>query len=209
MLRTQCLAILALATLFTACSSQGPSSPSEVPINQVDAVSGDSGQIHSSSACSVSYGTAYSQNNGSWASTLLGNSSTDTIGGQGCVVTVLAMVYHNKWGVSTTPPQLNTSAKSAGCFPAGSSLINVNCGINSRGGPHGVWDVNMSDVASLMCNGVPVMVDVTWGGGHKMLVNYYNGGSTTSMSSYSVIDPWDGTSKSLSSYTATRWRKMQ
>lgn len=53
------------------------------------------------------------------------------------------------------------------------------------------------------------MVNVTWGGDHKMLVYYYNGGSTTSMSSYSVIDPWDGTTKSLSSYTATRWRKLQ
>jgi hypothetical protein len=209
MSRSRLLGVLAVMLFLAACDSQGPSSPSQPPASPGSVVSEESGTAHAASACSVSYGTTYSQNNGSWASTLLGNSSTDTIGGQGCVVTVLAMMYQNKWGVSTTPPQLNTSAKSAGCFGAGSSLIDVSCGINSRGGPHAVWDVNMSDVASLMCSGVPVMVDVTWGGGHKMLVNYYNGGSTTSMSSYSVIDPWDGTSKSLSSYTATRWRKMQ
>lgn len=157
---------------------------------------------------SIAIGSWYSQNNPSWASTLLGNSSSDTIGGYGCVISSLSMVYQSHWGVATTPSQLNTSAKAAGCFGAGSSLLNVGCAINSRGGSHTVTEIPMSDVANAICAYTPVMVDVTWGAGHKMLVYHYTGGSPTSMSSYKVVDPWDGTTKFLSSYTATRWRKL-
>jgi hypothetical protein len=157
----------------------------------------------------ISAGTWYSQNNATWSSLLLGNSAVDKIGPYGCVITTLAMTYHDVWGVSTTPAQLNTSAKAAGCFGAGSSLVNVLCAINSRGGPHSVSDISMSQVASTICSSTPVMVDVTWGGGHKMLVYQYTGGSTSSMSSYRVVDPWDGTSKPLTSYAATRWRQLQ
>jgi hypothetical protein len=167
--------------------------------------------VRSSSSCYVSsmvFGAWYSQNDPSWSSDLLGNSSTDTMGDYGCVITSLAMAYHNVWNVSTTPDQLNNSATSAGCFGPGSSLVNVSCAINSRGGPHSVSTISMSSVATEICNGNPVMVDVTWGGGHKMMVYHYTGGSTTSMSSYDVVDPWDGTSKSLSSYSATRWRAL-
>lgn len=207
------VAVLGVAFLFTGCGSQQlPSAPSKEPAVQT-ATSDSEGIAHTMSACTISSigsGTWYSQNNPSWSSVLLGNSSTYHIGDSGCILTTLAMVYHDRWGVSTTPPQLNTSAKSAGCFAPGSANINVSCAINSRGGPHAVTAISMSNTATQICAGTPVMVDVTWGpNGHSMLVYHYNGGSTTSMSSYSAIDPWDGTSKSLSSYTATGWRKLQ
>lgn len=198
---------LGVALLFTGCNSHLPSSPSKELAIQTTMPSPNGG-VHALSACTVSGLTAYSQHNASWSSILLGNSGSDTIGAYGCVITDLAM-YYTYWGVSTTPSQMNTSAKNGGCFAPGSSLVDVSCAINTRGGPHGVWDISMSSTASEICSGRPVMVDVTWGGGHKMLVYYYSGGSTTSMSSYSVIDPWDGTTKSLSSYSATRWRKLQ
>ncbi|MFH1252745.1 MAG: C39 family peptidase [Candidatus Uhrbacteria bacterium] len=156
----------------------------------------------------VALGGWYSQNDPSWSSNPLGNSTSYTIGSAGCVVTSLAMTYHNVWGVSTTPAELNTSARSAGCFAAGSADVNIGCAVNSRGGPHYYSSVSMSSVATAICAGYPVMVYVTWGGGHKMLAYYYSGGSTSSMSSYRVVDPWTGTSKSLSGYTATRWLKL-
>lgn len=158
---------------------------------------------------SIGLGAWYNQHALPWGPHLLGNSSSDTIANVGCVLTTLAMVYNDAWSTSTNPDQLNTSAKSSGCFGAGSSLIDVNCAINSRGGPHSVSDVSMTDVATQVCNNIPVMVDVTWGTGHKMLVFQYTGGSTSSMASYAVVDPWDGTNKPLTSYTATRWRKLQ
>lgn len=164
------------------------------------------------SSCTVSgvaFNAWYSQNNPSWKSVLLGKSSTYTIGSAGCVITSLAMAYNDVWGKPTTPDQLNTSAKSAGCFGAGSALVDVACAINSRGGPHAVSDISMSSVPTALCAGRPVMVDVTWGGGHKMLVYRYNGGNSTSLSSYEAVDPWTGTSKFLTGYTATRWRELK
>jgi hypothetical protein len=164
------------------------------------------------SSCTVSgvaFNTWYSQNNPSWKSVLLGKSSSQTIGGVGCVITSLAMAYNDVWGKPTTPDQLNTSAKSAGCFGLGSALVDVQCAINSRGGPHVASDISMSSVPTALCAGHPVMVDVTWGGGHKMLVYRYNGGNTTSLGSYEAVDPWTGTSKFLTSYTATRWRELK
>lgn len=208
MVPSRFLAALTVVSLLVACGTKGPSLPTEVPATQVGSTGEGVGTVHAQSVCTAYLPTWYSQHNPSWSSILLGNSSTDTIGNYGCVITDLAMLY-TAWGVPTTPSQLNTSAKNGGCFGPGSSLVNVSCAINSRGGPHAVWDISMSDTATEICSGHPVMVDVTWGGGHKMLVNYYNGGSTTSMSSYSVVDPWDGTSKSLSSYSATRWRKIR
>ncbi len=164
------------------------------------------------SSCAVSgvlWGTWYSQNNPSWKSVLLGKSSSQTIGGAGCVITSLAMAYNDVWGKPTTPDQLNTSAKSAGCFGSGSALVDVACAINSRGGPHTASDISLSSVPTALCAGRPVMVDVTWGGGHKMLVYRYNGGNSTSLSSYEAVDPWTGTSKFLTGYTATRWRELK
>lgn len=156
----------------------------------------------------VLFGAWWSQNDPTWAPTLLGNSSTDTLGGYGCVISSLAMAYNDVWGVPTNPANLNSSAISSGCFGAGSSLVTVSCAINSRGGPHSVTDLSITAVATAICGGYPVMVDVSWGGGHKMLTYRYTGGSTSSLSSYLVVDPWDGTSKSVSGFTATRWRKL-
>jgi hypothetical protein len=204
------------ALLSVSSSACLPESESDDLLDEDAELSEDLEEVGTSqqalSSCYVS-GVAlnawYSQNNPSWSSIKLGNSSTDTIGGYGCVISSLAMAYHDVWGVPTTPSQLNTSAKTAGCFGAGSSLVDVSCAINSRGGPHFVTDVSISSVATAICAGQPVMVDVTWGGGHKMLVYHYNGGSVSSKSSYAVVDPWDGTSKFLTSFTPTRWRKLQ
>lgn len=157
---------------------------------------------------SISSGTWYSQRDSRWSSILLGNSSVYTIGSDGCLLTSYAMVYHNTWFTPTTPDQLNTSAISRGCFDPGSAIIKHGCTLNSRGGPHWFTFVSMSQVASALCAGYPVVVYVTWGGGHKMLVYRYSGGSTSSMGSYTVVDPWYGTSKTLSSYTATSWIKV-
>lgn len=182
------MVVLGVALLFVGCDSQQlPSSPSEKSVASIDS-SSPSGSAHTLSACTASLPTWYSQHNPSWSSTLLGNSGSDTIGDYGCVITDLAILY-TQWGVSTNPSQMNTSAKNAGCFAPGSSEVNVGCAINSRGGPHAVWDISMSDAATEICAGHPVMVNVTWGGNHKMLAYYYNGGSVTSMSSYSAVDP--------------------
>lgn len=157
---------------------------------------------------SISSGTWYSQRDSRWSGNLLGNSSVYTIGDSGCLLTSYAMVYHNVWSTSTTPSQLNSSAQAAGCFDPGSAILYHSCTLNSRGGPHWYSFISMSSVASALCAGKPVVVYVTWGSGHKMLVYKYSGGSTSAMSSYTVIDPWYGTSKSLSGYTATDWIKV-
>ncbi len=168
------------------------------------------------SSCTVpgiAFGAWWSQNDPAWSSVLLGDSSTDTIGQYGCVVSCLAMAYNDAWQTPTTPPQLNASAKSAGCFWPGSSLVDVRCAINSRGGPHFVTTIAGSaptaDVANAICAGHPVMVDVTWGGGHKMLIYRYDGGNPASMSSYVAVDPWDGIAKRIGSYVPIRFRKLQ
>lgn len=132
------VAVLGVAFLLTGCGSQQlPSAPSKEPAVQTTA-SGSDGTAHTMSACTVSGLTAYSQHNASWSSILLGNSGSDTIGAYGCVITDLAM-YYTYWGVSTTPSQMNTSAKNGGCFAPGSSLVDVNCAINTRGGPKPWW----------------------------------------------------------------------
>lgn len=154
---------------------------------------------------SISSGTKYSQRDSSWSSNLLGYSSVYTIGSDGCLLTSYAMVYHNVWSTPTTPAQLNSSAQSAGCFDPGSAILYHGCTLNSRGGPHWYSFISMSSVASTLCSGKSVVVYVTWGGGHKMLVYKYSGGNTAAMSSYTVVDPWYGTTKSLSGYTATNW----
>jgi hypothetical protein len=157
---------------------------------------------------SIANGTWYSQRSEPWQSHWLGNSSSVDIYHAGCVISCLAMVYNDVWATSTNPDNMNSSAKAAGCFGSGSPDVVVPCAINSRGGPHNVTAIPMSSVATAICAGYPVMVDTTWGGGHKLLVYSYNGGGTTSMSSYTAVDPWYGTSKSLSSFTALQWRKF-
>jgi hypothetical protein len=152
---------------------------------------------------SISSGTWYSQRDSRWSATLLGNSSVYTIGDSGCLLTANAMVYHNVWSTSTTPAQLNSSAQAAGCFDPGSAILYHSCTLNSRGGPHYYTFITMSSLASTLCSGRAVVVYVTWGDGHKMLIYKYSGGSTSAMSSYTVVDPWYGTSKSLSGYTIT------
>lgn len=165
---------------------------------------------------SIAYGTWYDQHDSPWGGEWLGNSTSETIGGYGCVITSLAMAYHNEWSTSTTPLQLNDSAVSSGCFGAGSSLVDVSCAINSRGGPHWVTDLNSrSDMATAICGGDPVLVDVYSGAdphAHKMLVYYYSGGTASSDSSYVAVDPWTGNSIQLGTSpwgASTRWRKLQ
>jgi hypothetical protein len=176
-------------------------------------------KVQALSSCvvsSIAFGTWYSQNDSSWDDELLGNSSAETIGDSGCVITSLAMAYHNTWSTSTTPLQLNDSAVDDGCFGPGSPAVNVGCAINSRGGPHSVVDLSTrSDMASAICSGYPVMVNVYYGGNpdaHKMLVYYYTGGTTSSDSSYYAVDPWTGNSIQLGASpwgASTRWRKLQ
>jgi hypothetical protein len=156
----------------------------------------------------VASGAWYNQNGAPWNTDLLGNSAVYTIGSDGCVITSLAMAYNDLWATPTTPRDLNNSARTSGCFGPADGLVTVSCAINSRGGPHGVSDISISSVATSICAGNSVMVDVTWGGGHKMLTYSYNGGSTSSKSSYTVIDPWNGASKSMSAFTPTRWRAL-
>ncbi len=167
--------------------------------------------VISASSCtisSISSGTWYSQRDTRWSGNLLGYSSSATIGSDGCLLTSYAMVYQNVWSTPTTPANLNTSGQAAGCFEPNSAVLYHGCILNSRGGPHWYSFISMSNVASSLCAGYPVVVYVTWGSGHKMLVYRYSGGSTSSMGSYTVIDPWYGTSKSLSTYTATNWIKV-
>jgi Peptidase_C39 like family len=206
---SRCSILLAIVCMVVAglsvasCGSEPMSDPTE-RVGEESLALASSCYVNS-----IVFGTWYSQNDPRWSSHLLGNSPNQTIGGYGCVITSLAMAYNDVWKVSTTPDQLNTSAKSAGCFPPGDDNVNLICAVNSRGGPHTVTGIQMPAVATAICSGYPVMVSVTWGSGHKMLVYGYNGGSTTSMSSYQVIDPWDGTSKSLGSYSATAWNELQ
>ncbi len=203
------LVILAFAsTLVFACSG-AVNEASSNPSGSED-IGTESQALSSCYVSRISLGVWYSQNDSMWKNVLLGNSSTDTIGNYGCVLTCLSMTYQDQWLTSTTPSQLNSSAKSAGCFGPGSSLIDVSCAINSRGGPHSVTDLgSLSAVATTICANRPVMIDVPWGSGHKVLAYGYNGGSTSSASSYLIVDPWDGTSKYLSIFgTSTRWRDL-
>jgi hypothetical protein len=93
---------------------------------------------------SIVFGAWYSQRDSRWSSILLGNSSSETIGSAGCVITSLSMAYNDVWRMPTTPSQLNSSAKAAGCFAKGSPYVDVSCAINSRGGPHAVTSIAMT-----------------------------------------------------------------
>lgn len=152
-------------------------------------------------ACSLPVTYKFSQRDARWSSTKLGNSTSDTIGAYGCVVSTIAMWYANEDGrTSATPATVNTSAKSRGCFGSGSSLINVDCAVDQYAS-RSVSSISVSDLATTLCAGTPVLFKRAISTGDHMVYGYgYTGGSTTSSSSYNIIDPWDGTAKSLSSY---------
>lgn len=195
------VAVAALAILLAACEGVPDAEPytgTEIE-TQTSALSG------SCVVSTIAIGAWYSQRDPRWSSILLGNSTWETIGSQGCLLTCLSMIYTDVWRIPTTPDQLNASAKASGCFAPGSALINQPCAINSRGGPHAMAAISStSDVKTAICANYPVVVHVP---GHYMLVYSYNGGDPSSVSSYNVVDPWTGQSKSLSGYTVLGWNK--
>lgn len=141
----------------------------------------------------ISRGTMYRQGDSRWSSTLLGNSSSDTIGAYGCVITDIAMMYTNIWGRSQTPSDVNSWARSAGCFGSGSSSVNIDCAAD-RYSSHSVSSVSMSNLASEICAGNPILFKRNYGSGYHYVLGYhYTGGSTSSTSSYYVADPLTGT----------------
>lgn len=148
------------------------------------------------SACTISgisSGTKYKQTDARWSSTLLGNSSSDTIGGYGCVITDIAMMYTDIWGHTQTPAEVNTWAKSAGCFGSKSSEVNIDCAAD-RYSSHSVSSVSMSNLATEICAGNPILFKRNYGTGYHYMLGYkYTGGSTSSTSSYYVADPLSGT----------------
>jgi hypothetical protein len=149
------------------------------------------------SACtitSISSGTLYNQCDSSWKNTKLGNGS-DTICSAGCVVSSIAVVSTNVWKYTETPSTVNDYGKSAGCF-SGSS-IDIDCAADEHT-KHSVSSVSMSQLATEICAGNPILFKRNYGSGyHYMIGYYYSGGSTSSTSSYKVADPLCGCLKTL------------
>ena len=124
--------------------------------------------------------------------------------GVGCTVTCLTSLLFCA-GTNLTPDQVNDRLLPVGGFLKDTPLLiwaNV-CKAFPQLTLTGRY-YNYDDVAvkALLAKGYPVLVNVTWGGGHWVLA----------LGDHMVMDPWDGKVKSFGTfqpvgYTAYTWKK--
>jgi hypothetical protein len=131
--------------------------------------------------------------------------------GVGCTVTALTSLL-SAAGVDKTPAQVDDALMAVGGFlnqgtatnPWGSLLI---WSAVSKAFPQlklitRSYTYDDAAVKALIAKGYPVLVNVTWGGGHWVLA----------LGDHMVMDPWDGKVKSFGTftpvgYTAYTWKK--
>ena len=132
--------------------------------------------------------------------------------GVGCTVTDLTSLLFCS-GTNLTPDQVNDRLKPVGGFlnqslpnqkPSGSLIVwnNISKAFPqiSYNGRFYAYDDNA--VKSLLSSGFPVLINVTWGGGHWVLA----------LGDHMVMDPWDGKVKSFGTfqpvgYVSLTWKK--
>jgi hypothetical protein len=127
-----------------------------------------------------------SQRDTSWSDDLLGDSLNHTIGGQGCVITCLAMLFNFYQPNFATPRSLNESLRDAegflGPLVIWSALAEVAPpGIAFRGN-----DSSWAHVDNELAAGHPVLARVVGSQtpGHEVLIMSKNGDK------YTLFDPW-------------------
>ncbi len=131
--------------------------------------------------------------------------------GVGCTVTALTSLLFTA-GINKTPAEINDALMGVGGF------LNEGTPTNPRGSLL-IWSAvqklfpqlvfggrfytyDDAKVKALLAEGFPVLVNVTWGGGHWVLA----------LGDHMVMDPWDGVVKSFGQfqpigYSVYTWQK--
>jgi hypothetical protein len=138
---------------------------------------------------------ALSQRNPGWANEVM-QTCGQTIGNAGCLLTSATMVFQF-YGSSKNPKQVNQCMGNKACpwyFAEGGD----NCS-ESKAAFLGIYSPTYNNFIWALSQGYPPILEV---GGHWVVI-YGVSGSGTQDSHYYIVDPWDGQSKSLASYSGT------
>lgn len=152
----------------------------------------------------------YSQNDLRWKNVLLGFNTDPkyTIGSQGCLITCLAMASCY-YGFENTPLEINDKLKKVQGFVDGGKYVwnsiekVINIQENFFRTPTLLTDIQVEDIRNQLDAGYPVMLEIdaipsTSGlDMHFVLATGYNPADENDIS---IVDPWDGSTKSLKAY---------
>lgn len=142
---------------------------------------------------------ALSQNNPGWANEVM-QTCGQTIGNAGCLLTSATMVFQF-YGSSKNPKQVNACMGNEACpwyFVKGADSCSEN-----KAAFLGIYSPTYDNFVWALSQGYPPILEV---GGHWVVI-YGVSGSGAQDSHYYIVDPWDGQSKSLASYSGkTKYR---
>lgn len=142
----------------------------------------------------------FSQNDSRWKDKIM-KTCNQTIGVAGCALTSTAMVFKYYKAVDKDPDKLNTCLDKKAC-PINWSTAANSCSENKAKWVAS-WSFSYSKLVSMLnAQRPPIVYLVKDKNTHFVVVT---AGSGDKPSGYDINDPWDGTSKKLSSYTNTGW----
>jgi hypothetical protein len=139
--------------------------------------------------------TPFSQNDPAWKNIIM-KTCNYTIGAAGCALTSAAMEF-KYYGVSTNPSTLNSCLGNSAC-PISWSAAASSCSsgkVTWVGSTAFSWTTISSDLSS----GKPVILSMDRAPDDTHFVVIISGSGSTA-SGYTIIDSWDGLTKSLTSY---------